>query len=220
MYVMVCTRPDLEHVVSIVSRHLANYEKSHWEGAKWIMRYLRGSTKVGLFYGKLKKQDSYVMGFVDTYYAGDLDTRRSLTGFVFQIFGCTVSWKASLQHVVALSTTEAEYIAVTEAVKEALWLKELINELGVKQETITMFSDSQSAIYLTKNQMFHGRTKHIDIRVHFIRKVIARGDVKMEKVRIKDNLADMLTKSLPTAKFDHCQSILRVTGKNCECEDK
>ena len=163
MYLMVCTRPDLAHAVSLVSRYLSNAGKNHWVAAKWILRYLRGTTKEGLLYGTVQDDQTCVVGFVDSDYAGDLDNRRSLTGYVFQVFGCTVSWKASLQHVVALSTTEAEYIAITEAVKEAMWLMGLIRELGVQQKSVTVYCDSQSAIHLTKNQMFHERTKHIDI---------------------------------------------------------
>ena len=91
------------------------------------------------------------MGYVDSDYAGDLDQRRSLTGYVFQINGCTVSWKSTLQQVVALSTTEAEYIALTEAIKEALWLKGLLGELGFQQDSVEVLCDSQSAIHLSKN---------------------------------------------------------------------
>ena len=99
----------------------------------------------------------------------DLDRRKSLTGYYFTLFGNVISWKSSLQFVVALSTTEAEFMALTEATKEALCLQGLIGKFGVKQATVPVFSDSQSAIHLSKNQDVHERTKHIDIRLHFIR---------------------------------------------------
>jgi len=97
------------------------------------------------------------VGYVDADFAGDLDKKRSLTGYVFTLFGCTVSWKAQLQSVVSLSTTEAEYIATIEGVKEAMWLKELLSELGCVHDKVVVFCDNQSSIHLTKNQMFHSR---------------------------------------------------------------
>ncbi|KAG8474857.1 hypothetical protein CXB51_031589 [Gossypium anomalum] len=118
-----------------------------------------------------------VIGYVDADFVGDLDRRRSLTGYVFTIGGCAISWKATLQTTVALSTTEAEYMAITKACKEAIWLKGLFSELNEDLQISTVFCDSQSAIFLIKDQMFHERTKHIDVRYHFFRDIIARGDI-------------------------------------------
>jgi hypothetical protein len=125
--------------------------------------------------------------------------------------GCAVSWKARLQATVALSTTEAEYMVVSEAGKEAIWLRGLYSELCGISFCVTVHCDSQSAICLTKDQMFHERTKHIDIRYHFIRDVIARGGViKVRKIHTRDNLADMMTKPVPTAKFELCSSLVGI----------
>lgn len=165
---------------------------------------------MGLLYGKHKSNEQCVQGFVDSDYASDQDNRRSLTGFVFQVFGCTVSWKASLQHVVSFSTTEAKYIAITKAVKEATWLQGLVKELGIQQGPVTVFCDSQSVIHLTKNQMYHERTKHIDVRLHFVRGIISEGKVFVAKVGTEDNHADMLTKALSANKFKHCLELLSV----------
>ncbi|KAL9261973.1 Retrovirus-related Pol polyprotein from transposon TNT 1-94-like protein [Drosera capensis] len=136
-----------------------------------------------------------VVGYVDSDYAGDLDKRRSLTGYVFILGGSAGSWRATLQDTVALSTTEAEYMATAEATKEALWLNRLVEELGVKQEeSSVIFCDNQSAVQLTKNTMYHERTKHIDIRFHFVRNEVAKGTIKVKKVPTAENPADMLTK--------------------------
>ncbi|KAK9179751.1 hypothetical protein WN943_028956 [Citrus x changshan-huyou] len=151
MYAMVLTRPDLSYAVSLVSRFMSNPGKEHWRAVKWILRYLRGTTSYGLLYGGERANYNLVEGFVDSDYAGDLDNRRSLTGFLFTLNSCTISWKASLQSVVALSTTEAEYTAAAEAFKEAIWLRGMINELGYEQSSITILCDSQSAISLSKN---------------------------------------------------------------------
>ncbi|KAM6600577.1 hypothetical protein CsatA_020186 [Cannabis sativa] len=211
MYIMVCTRPDLSHAVSIVSRYMGNPGMEHWKAVKWLMRYLRGTTDVGLMYSP-DGNELAVNGFVDSDYAGDIDTRRSQSGWVFRVNCCTISWKANLQTIVALSTTEAEYISCTEAVKEAIWLKGITRELGINQGAITILCDSQSALHLSKNQMYHERTKHIDVRLHFIRDVLAEGKVKLAKVPTAENASDMLTKAPPTAKFRHCLNLLRITN--------
>ncbi|KAG8496414.1 hypothetical protein CXB51_007522 [Gossypium anomalum] len=200
MYAMVCSRPDLSYAVSAVSRYMANPGKEHWKAVQWILRYLRGTTDVCLQFGRT--EDGVI----------DLDRRRSLTGYVFTIGGCAISWKATLQTTVALSTTEAEYMAITEACKEAIWLKGLFSELNEDLQISTVFCDSQSAIFLTKDQMFHERTKHIDVRYHFVRDIIARGDIVVSKISTHENPADMMTKSLPITKFEHC---LDLVGVHC-----
>ncbi|GJW87533.1 retrotransposon protein, putative, ty1-copia subclass [Tanacetum coccineum] len=126
IYLMVCTRPDIAYAVSVVSRYLANMGKNHWEAVKWILKYLRGTANVGLVYGTNHGNHVDVTGFVDSDYAKDPDKGRFITGYAFLVHGCIVSWKATLQHVVTLSTTEAEYMALTEAVKEAIWLRGLL----------------------------------------------------------------------------------------------
>lgn len=213
MYAMVCTRPDISHAVSVVSRYMSNPGKRHWEAVKWIMRYLRGSTDVSLIYDGNQASES-VVGYVDSDYAGDLDKRRSMTGYVFTISGCTVSWKATLQSTIALSTTEAEYMALTEAVKESKWLHGLLDSLGVNAQVPEVHCDSQSAIHLAKNPVYHERTKHIDVRMYFVRESIADGQVAVQKIATADNPADMMTKSLPTEKFRHCLNWLNVS-KGC-----
>ncbi|KAM6543936.1 hypothetical protein CsatB_008383 [Cannabis sativa] len=214
MYLMVCTRPDLCYSVSRVSKFMGKPGPEHWNATKWILRYLRGTMDVGLIYGK-GSEHTNVVGYVDSDYAGDLDTRKSQTGYAFQLNQCTISWKSNLQSVVALSTTEAEYIACTEAVKEALWLKGITREMGIDQRSIQVMCDSQSALHLSKNQVFHERTKHIDIRLHFIRDILASDRVKLIKVSTDDNDADMLTKSLSATKFDHCLKLLNIDSKMC-----
>ncbi|KAL5551202.1 hypothetical protein UlMin_001378 [Ulmus minor] len=137
---------------------MSNPGRGHWEAVKWILRYVKGASDVGLLYKRCEGSSAKLMGYVDADYAGDLDKQRSLTEYVFTLFGCTVSWKAQLQPVVALSTTEAEYIAATEGVKEAMWLKGLVGELGYMHDKVEVICDNQSSIHLTKNQMFHERT--------------------------------------------------------------
>ena len=118
---------------------------------KWILRYIQKTLDVGLIFEKDDMVGQHVVGYCDLDYAGDLDKRRSTTGYVFTLTKAPVSWKSTLQSTVALSTTEAEYMAITEAVKEAIWLQGLLDDLGVGHKQVTVFCDSQSAIHLAKN---------------------------------------------------------------------
>ncbi|KAM1671634.1 hypothetical protein ACFXTN_036619 [Malus domestica] len=178
----------------IGSRYMHNPGKGHWQAVKWILRYILGTVDVGLLFQQDKVTGKCVVGYVDSDYAGDLDKRRSTTGFVFTIVGGPISWRSILQSTVALSTTEAEYMAVTEAIKEAIWLQGLLDDLGVQQDHVDVHCDNQSAIHLAKNQVHHARMKHIDVRFHFVREIIDEGDILLQKIGTADNPADMLTK--------------------------
>ncbi|CAA7049382.1 unnamed protein product [Microthlaspi erraticum] len=167
MYAMVCTRPDLAHAVSVVSRFMGQPGKEHWQAVKRIFRYLRGTSDVGLIYGG--ERPCLVTGYSDSDYAGDVDSRRSMTGYVFTLGDSVISGKATLQPTVTLSTTEAEYMALTEASKEGIWLKGLVSSMGLHHEQATVYCDSLSVICLAKDQVHHERTKHIDVRYRFLR---------------------------------------------------
>ena len=158
MYVMVCTRPDIARAVGVVSRFMSMPGKQHWEVVKWILKYLKGSLDTCLcFTGASLKQQGYV--YVD--FVGDIDSRNSTTGFVFILGGTAISWASNLQKIVTLSTTEVEYVAATEAGNEMIWLHCFLDELGKKQEMGILHNDSHSAIFLTKNLIFHSKSKHI-----------------------------------------------------------
>ena len=210
MYAMILIRPDISHVVSMVSRFMANLSYEHWKAIQWIMRYLKGNLEVSLIYGGKDSNGHTLIGYVDVDFVGDLDKKRSQIGYMFTLGGCTVSWQATLQNIVALSTIEAEYTAAVEAFKEAIWLKGMITELGVEQGTVTVYSDSQSAIHLSKNQTHYEKTKHIDIKLHFVRLEVSRGTVKLLKIHTEENLVDMLTKVVPTTKFILCMYLARI----------
>jgi hypothetical protein len=141
-----------------------------------------------------------------------VDNRRSTIGYVFTLSRGPICWKFTLQSIVAMSTTEAEYMAVAEVVKEALWLKRLVKELGLNQGGVQMHCDSQSAIYLAKNQVYHARTKHIDVRFHKIRELIVTRDIILEKVHTLENAADMLTKPITVAKSKQCLDLVNVSS--------
>ena len=166
---MVCIRLDIAHAVGVVSRFMVNPCKDHWEAMKWIFRYLRGSSKLCLTFGDSKPA---LEGYVDADWTGDLDGWKSTSRYLFIFAGGAVSWQSRLQKCVALSTTEAKYIAVNEVGKEMLWLKQFLQELGLKQDGYVVNCDSQSAINLRKNSMYHSPSKHIEVRYNWLRLVI------------------------------------------------
>ncbi|KAL4559836.1 hypothetical protein LXL04_031982 [Taraxacum kok-saghyz] len=193
MYAMVCTRPDIAHAVGVVSRFLSNPGKKHWEAVRWIFRYLRGTSKLGITFGNGPPN---LVGFTDSDMAGNKDNMKSTSGYLMTFAGGAVSWQSRLQKCVALSTTEAEYMAATEACKELLWMKRFLQELGFMQKRYVVLCDNESAIHLAKNSMYHKRTKHIDVRYHWIRDCLEDKMFELEKVHTNDNGSDMLTKAL------------------------
>jgi hypothetical protein len=197
MYAMLCTRPDLAYPISVVSQHMANPSLEHWIAVKRIFRYLQGTLQFKLRFGGLSPQD--VVGYCDADWAGDLEDRRSTTGFVFMIGGGAITWSSKRQPTIALSTTEAEYMASTQATKEAIWMTKLMKELGYMKEKKAMVirCDNQGAISLTKNPTQHARTKHIDVQHHFVRERVENGEVTFEYCPTEEMVADVLTKALP-----------------------
>nr|GEV47690.1 hypothetical protein [Tanacetum cinerariifolium] len=201
MFAMICTRPNIAHAVGVVSRYMAEPGREHWKAVKRIFRYIKGTSDVALCFGD---SDLIVIGYVDSDYAGDLDGSKSTTGYVFTLSGRTVSWVSKPQSVVVMSTTEAEYVAVAQASKEAVWLKMLLEELGHKEEQIILFCDNQSALYLARNPAFHSKTKHIRVQYYFVREKMEEGTVDMRKIHTDDNVADYLTKAINCDKFIWC----------------
>ncbi|KAL0392736.1 UNVERIFIED_CONTAM: Retrovirus-related Pol polyprotein from transposon TNT 1-94 [Sesamum radiatum] len=162
------------------AREIENMAKVPYASAFGCLIYLKGTVGHGVIFGR-QRNDPLVVRYVDSDYVGDLDDRRSKTGYVFTLGGGLICWKSTVQSILASSTAEAEYMAVTEAAKEALWLNGLAKELGVEQGGVQLYCDSQSAICLAKNQVYHVRIKHTDSRYHKIRELIASGGITLQK---------------------------------------
>ena len=146
--------------------------------------------------------DNVLVGYSDSDWGGNIDDFKSTSGYVFNIGSGAVSWASKKQDVVALSTTEAEYISLSVASCQALWLRNVLHELKCPQEKGTiMFCDNQSSISLSKNPVFHGRSKHINIKYHFIRELIKDGEVYIKYCKTQDQVADVFTKALKTDSF-------------------
>ena len=146
------------------------------------------------------------IGYVASNYTRDLEKRRSTMGYVLTLSQAPVSWRSTLQSIVALSTTKAEYMVMTEAMKKAIWLQRLLDDLEIDQDLLKINCDSMSVIYLAKNQVYHARTKHIDVRFHFIWGILDEGDIELQKVHTMENPADMLTKVIPGVKLHIARS--------------
>lgn len=204
MYLMIGTRPDLAYAVGALSQHAATPGKQHFEALKRAYRYVRATTDHSITYTGGTDGNTNLTGYVDADWATDINDRRSITGYVFNMCGGAVSWSSKKQHSTALSSTEAEYMAASNASKEAIWLRGLLLELGaIKNDfPIPLLIDNQSAIALVKNGEFHERTKHIGIRYHFIRERYEDGEIELEYCPTGDQVADALTKPLSREKLE------------------
>ena len=200
LFIMLATRPDIAAAVGIVSQYMSNPTEQHWSAVKRIFRYLRGSATLGIQLGSSKTPQK-LQCYSDSDWARCLDTRRSTTGYL-TLLGGPISWQSKKQPTVALSSTEAEYLALGEAVKEVFSMKTLLGELGEAQEgPVDVLEDNQGCIALAKNPVSHARSKHIDIRHHFIRDAVEEGVINLVYCRTDEMLADILTKPLPREQF-------------------
>ncbi|KAG7534720.1 GAG-pre-integrase domain [Arabidopsis thaliana x Arabidopsis arenosa] len=209
MYLTV-TRPDLMFVVCLISRFMASPRVSHWLAAKRILRYLKGTTELGVFY-KRGESNMKLVGYTDSDYAGDLDDRKSTSGYVFMMASGAVSWASKKQSVVALSTTEAEYIAAAACVCQCVWLRRVLEKVGfAEDEETVIMCDNSSAIQLSKHPVFHGKSKHIDVRFHYLRELVNDGVVKLCHCPTEDQIADIFTKPLKLEQFLKLRKMLGV----------
>ncbi|KAK8534611.1 hypothetical protein V6N12_057255 [Hibiscus sabdariffa] len=197
MYAMICTPLDLSYALSMTSRYQANPGEGHWVAIKNILKYLRRTKDAFLVYGG--EEQLSIKGYTDASFQTDKDDSRLQLGFVFRLNGGAVSWKSSKQDTVVDSTTEAEYIAASEAAKEAVWIKKFVTELGVVpsiSDALELYCDNNGAIAQAKEPKSHQRSKHILRHFHLIREIVDRGDVEICKVHTDNNIADPLTKPL------------------------
>lgn len=191
------SRPDISFAVNMLSRYINNPNQEHVVALKRVIRYLKNTKNVCIRYG----ESSDLIGYSDADFAGDVDTRKSTTGYIFLMNGGPVTWLSQKQKTIALSTTEAEFVAASESAKEILWLQQLLMDLGERYDCIELYVDNQSAIKLINNPVFHKRTKHIDVKYNFIREKVENGFINISYVSSKNQFADILTKPLHTQSF-------------------
>lgn len=207
MYLTV-TRPDLSFVVGLASRYMEAPTEAHFQVVKRVLRYVKDTVELGILYKREGK--SSLQAYTDSDYAGDLDDRKSTSGFVFLIAGGAVSWCSKKQPIVALSTTEAEYIAAVSCATQAIWLTRVLGEIGEEDEDCILIKcDNNSAIQLSKNPVHHGRSKHIEVRFHYLRELTKEGKVKLIHCGTQDQVADIMTKPL---KLDTFKKLKKMMG--------
>nr|XP_034827804.1 secreted RxLR effector protein 161-like [Maniola hyperantus] len=202
-YISNKTRPDISFAVNYCSRKVENPTDQDVHNLKQILKYLKGSKEKGLIYKK-EKQDIELTAYCDSDYAGDSETRRSTTGYIIFLSNCPVTWCTRRQPIVALSSTEAEYIAAAECCKELLYLKSVIQELlDLTSVKVTVFIDNQSAIRLIENGVINRRSKHIDVRFKFIHEKVKNSDLMIKYCPTSEQTADIFTKVLTRIKFNY-----------------
>lgn len=213
MYLAIGTRPDIAYAVSSVSQALEKPSQHDWLRVKRIFKYLKGTYQMGIVYDA-GYQSGVFTAYSDADYAGDVSTRRSTSGVVCLHMGGPVSWSSQRQKSVALSTTEAEFIAASEAAKEIVWLSRLFSEISVLTSIPVLKIDNMSAVKLVKNPAFHKRSKHIEVRYYFVREKYDEGQLVVEHVPGDEQIADIMTKPLQKCRYQVLRDMMGVMDLN------
>ena len=202
LYAACATRPDIAQAVGAVAKFCSKPTEAHLTAVKRILKYLKGSASLALKYQKLEANP--LIGYCDADWAGDRDDRHSTSGTIFLMAGGPISWFSKKQAIVALSTSEAEYVALCAATQEAVWLRRLLADLKVTTSGPTLLmEDNQGAIAISKNPTVHARTKHIDIRYHYVREAVQDGIIDLRYCPTDQMIADLMTKPLPRRLFEN-----------------
>jgi hypothetical protein len=201
MFAMVNTRPDLAHPVGLLSRFMSNPGKEHWEALCRTLKYIDETINYSLTYGP---NDNKLHGYSDSDWGTCPDTKRSITGYVFIWKNAAISWKSRRQATTAHSSCEAEYIALSEAASEAMWIEMFLTELGIPTNHAIIYGDNNGAMMTANNPTHHSRMKHIDIKWHSIREYIEENKISIARVNTKEMVADALTKPVPYQKLVFC----------------
>jgi hypothetical protein len=203
------SRPDLAYNVGVISRFMSKPNKTHLDMARHILRYVHATCSFGIQYRRGGNFD--LRGYTDADWAGDILDRKSTSGYFFQLGEGPISWCSKKQPTVALSSTEAEYRVLTEGAKEATWLRLLLNNLGMfPDSTVMIMCDNMSCMKIARNPVFHARTKHVEVHYHYIREKLLSGEIDLQYLSTKDQVADILTKSLGKIKFWQFRKLLGV----------
>ena len=209
---LTATRPDILYAVSLISRFMEAPKASHWQVGKRILRYIAGTAEYGILYSS--NSEFKLIGFADSDFAGSQDDRNSTSGYVFNLGSGAIAWSSKKQQIVTLSSAEAEYVAATSAACQSVWMRRILSDLQHAQNQPTeIFCDNKSAIALSKNHVFHKRSKHIDTRFHFIRELVNGKQICLEFCKSNEQLADVFTKPLAKDVFEFHRQNLGV----CKC---
>lgn len=209
---LTATRPDLIYSVNLVSRYMENPTERHMLAAKRILRYVQGTIGFGIQYRH--GGEERLVGYVDSDYAGDENDRKSTSGYAFMLGNGAISWASKKQPIVTLSTTEAEFVAAANGACQAVWLRNVLAEVGFDQGNGTvLWCDNSSTIKLSKNPVLHGRSKHIHVRYHFLRELVNEEVIDLEYCSTHEQLADVMTKPVKLDVFKKQRSSLGVCSR-------
>lgn len=212
-YLATRTRPDISMAWSVVSRRNAKPKQSDWIRLKRILRYLAGTKSMGLIYKHQKDLDwsDCLVGYCDASFGGSKVDRKSQSGFFFTMCNSPIIWCSKKQPIIALSTTEAEYICLAMGVKEGCWLVNILGEIGLAVAHMTVLEDNMGAIHIAQNSSSLGRVKHIDIRYHYIKQKVEEGSLSIKYCKTDNMVADVLTKGLAKVKFNYFRGLLGIS---------
>ena len=199
LYLMLGTRPDIAFAVTHLSRHAANPSQDHLNKALYICRYLIGMSTYSLVYNG--GSGAGLIACTDSDWGSDPTSRLSQTGFYLKLADGLISWTSRAQKTIAYSSTEAEYMALSDCARQVTWIRSLLGELGYKLNAIPICGDNQGSIFMASNPVMEPCSKHIDIRYHGIRESVAKGKVELFFIDGAENPANLLTKNLPREKF-------------------
>ena len=209
IYAAIATRPDIAYAVAALAKFNSSPTEAHLTAVKRVFRYLKGTVQLRLQY---QETDGNVEGYSDADWASDSEDRRSTSGNVFVMSGGAISWTSKKQPTVALSTSESEYIALCFATQEAVWLRQLMKDLQMDCNTATtIHEDNQGTIAMSRNPVLHKRTKHINIKYHFVREKTQDGTIELKYCPTNEMVADILTKPLPKRQFEYLRCKLGLT---------
>ena len=208
---LTATRPDILQAVNVLSRFLHCASEVHLQAAKRVLRYVKGTLSYGVW---LKHNQEFSLhGFSDSDWGGSLEDMKSTSGYCFTFGFGVFSWASKKQDIVAQSTAEAEFIAATAVVNQALWLRKILTDLQeIQTDSTKVFVDNQAAIAISNNSVFHGKTKHFNIKLYFLREVQKEGEVSLQYCKTEDQLADIFTKALPKGRFENLREKLGVNS--------
>jgi hypothetical protein len=215
IYPMLGTHPDLSYTIATLGHHAANPGLDHQRALECVFHYLRATNGKQLVFGQGASSGSTLFGYADADWASDVNDRKSTSGYIFKLAGAAVSWSSKKQTSIALSSTEVEYITGVHAAKEAIWLRQLLSELGLDMSSPTaLHIDNQLAIAITRNPEFHDHTKHINVCYYFLRQVVEDKSIKLEYIPTGDQVADALTKGLPPASYSKSREEMGIRYSN------
>jgi hypothetical protein len=209
MYAITQTRPDLAYPVAYLARYMQNPSAIHLKAVKGVFKYLKRTKDLSITYNGTTKPSLY--GFSDSDFAGDYSTRKSTYGYLFMLNNGPISWKSKRQSTIALSTIEAEFNGLEEATREAIWLKNLLFEIGINSGPILIKGDNTGSINLAYNPEYHQRTKHTAIRYYYVRQEVENKNIQVEYISTNEMPADGLTKPLPKDKFNKFIKLLNLS---------